>query len=78
MNYVIDIFAYLLTIFCTIAQGFCITSTATGDNWYGAVEESLWGISHACLAPCIFYLFTKYCFLDCKKIQTDAVNLKDT
>jgi hypothetical protein len=57
MNSIVDLSAYLLTIFCTIAQLFCIYQCATQSNWHGAIEETLWGLSHALLAPCALYLF---------------------
>jgi heme A synthase len=78
MNAIVDLSAYFLQILCTLAQGFCIQFVATRNYWYEAVEETLWGVSHACLAPCVFYLLIQYLVFDGRRIKADKIDLSQT
>lgn len=78
MNSVVNFLTYFLQLLCFIAQGFCIQSTLTKDHWYGGVEETLWGISHALLAPCVLYLFVQYLVFDGKRINAERIDLSQT
>lgn len=78
MNSIVNFATFVLQTFCYVAQGFCIQTTLTRDHWFGGVEETLWGISHALLAPCVLYLFVQYNVFDGKRINAERIDLSQT
>jgi heme A synthase len=78
MNIFIYVNSFLLTILCTIAQGYCIYTTFTKNSSYGAIEETIWGVSHALMAPCVLYLLVQYSLFDGRRINAEKIDLSQT
>lgn len=74
----VNLAAIQVFVLCTVAQGFCITTTLTKDSWYGAIEESLWGYSFACLVPSMLFLLSELATFNPRSLRTDFVDTSQT